>query len=365
MKNVLFPFLLLFIVTFSYASQPIVIKNTIEWSEPSEYQVSVTDFAFQHSFKNAHYTDVHPTLPIYTEKISVPGYGKLQASLVDAEYEEITNTAGLDDNFIFSAIDIHAEIHISKKKAIGGISFIPIRKNTFTGSYERLVSFEIQVEFTPISLSTAKAPPTNNSELRHGDIYKLAIGETGVYKLGYDYLKNILGIDVDNIDPKKIKIFGNGGGMLPEPNSTPRIDDLMENAILVQGENDGRFNTNDYILFYAQGASIWDFSYTGNYSRTTNVYADSNFYFLRILGNDTNGKRIQPQASIGSTTYTTNEFDGLAHYEEDVQNLLDYSSSAHGSGKQGVGNSFKVNTSQDFSFNFPNLVNNKPIAVLE
>lgn len=365
MKNAFISILLLLIVTFSHA-QLSTIKSTLEWSDPVEFQVTKTSYSVQHTFKDAHFTDVHPTLPIYLQQVKVPGYGTLQASLVNSEFEPITNTDGLDDNYITSTINIKAEIHISKKKAVGGVSFIPIRKNSITGGYERLLSFEIELKHTPAPiLSSNKGPTATDSELRHGDIYKLAIGTSGMYKLSYNYLKNTLGIDVDNIDPRKIKIFGNGGGMLPEPNASPRIDDLKENAIHVEGEGDGKFNTNDFVLFYAQDANVWKYlPGSSSYSRETNIYSDSNFYFLRILDSDgTNGIRIQNQQSIGSTAYTTSEFDGLAHHEEDLQNLLDYSSSAHGSGKRWVGKSFKVNTSQDFSFLFPNLVNNEPVVM--
>jgi len=365
MKNVLVFILFSVVVTSSYANQPIVIKNTVEWLDPVEIQVTKTKFTIQHSFKNAHFTDVHPTLPIYSEKVQVPGYGKLVASLVSADYEEITETEGLDDQFITSTIDIQSEIHLSRKKAIGGVSFIPIRKNAVTGIYERLVTFEISMEFTPLSVGVNKTPTATDSELRHGDLYKLAIGSAGVHKLSYSFLKNTLNINVDNIDPRKIKIFGNGGGMLPEPNSAARIDDLKENAIFVQGEGDGKFNANDYILFYAEGASVWKYQSTGNtFKRETNIYSDSSYYFLRILDSDgTNGLRVQSQQSISSTAYKTSSFDALVHFEEDIQNLLDYSSSGHGSGKQWVGKSFKINTSQDFTFNFPNLITTEPIAL--
>ncbi len=366
MKNVLIPILLLFAVTFSYANQPIVLKSTLEWNEPAEYQVNKNEFTTQHSFKNAHFTDANPTLPIYIEKFNVPGYGKLNSFLVNADYEEITTSDGINNSQISSTIDIQAEIHISRKKAIGGISFIPIRKNSLTGSYERLISFEIHLEYVSTTMpSVNKTPTATESQLRHGDIYKLSVGKSGVYKLSYDYLKNTLNIDIDNIDPRKIKIFGNGGGMLPESNSIYRVDDVQENAIIVNGENDGKFNSNDYVLFYAEEANVWNYLQGDNsFQRETNVYADSNFYFLRILDSDgTNGKRIQSQASIGSTAYNTNEFDGLRHFEEDIQNLLDFSSSAHGSGKQWVGKSFKVNTSQDFTFTFPNLVSNQAVAM--
>ena len=36
-----------------------------------------------------------------------------------------------------------------------------------------------------------------------------------------------------------------------------RYDDLQENAIFIKGEEDGVFDDNDYILFYAKGPHDW------------------------------------------------------------------------------------------------------------
>ncbi len=49
--------------------------------------------------------------------------------------------------------------------------------------------------------------------------------------------------------PDHIRIFGNGGGMLPEKNSDARRDDLQEIAIAIYDGNDGNFDEGDYILF--------------------------------------------------------------------------------------------------------------------
>ncbi len=60
------------------------------------------------------------------------------------------------------------------------------------------------------------------------------------------------GINIASVAPAHIKLYGNGGGMLPQANSSFRHQDLNENAIYVEGEKDGRFDEGDYILFYAQ-----------------------------------------------------------------------------------------------------------------
>ena len=48
----------------------------------------------------------------------------------------------------------------------------------------------------------------------------------------------------------------NGSGMLPQANSSARPSDLNEIAIDVIDQNDGSFNSGDYILFYGSGPDL-------------------------------------------------------------------------------------------------------------
>ena len=61
----------------------------------------------------------------------------------------------------------------------------------------------------------------NFSVLSKGKWYKLAVKKNGIYKISYKDLKS-LGIDPSIINPHNIKIYGNGGGMLPENNKSER-----------------------------------------------------------------------------------------------------------------------------------------------
>jgi hypothetical protein len=157
------------------------------------------------------------------------------------------------------------------------------------------------------------------SVLSNGEWYKITIPKTGVYKLDYNQLKR-LGINVDAIDPRTIKIYGNPGGMLPQPNATERPNDLLQNAILVQGESDGVFNTSDVVFFYAEGAdaqaydpqrAIMKYEY--------NLYADKNYHFLTVGGEQ--GKRIR-QAEQVTATVRIDQFEDVVHHELTKYNLL-------------------------------------------
>ena len=57
-----------------------------------------------------------------------------------------------------------------------------------------------------------------------------------------------MGIDVQSIDPRHIRIFGHGGKMLKMQNEEDFLIDPVENAIKIIGEEDGSFDSSDYIF---------------------------------------------------------------------------------------------------------------------
>ena len=95
-----------------------------------------------------------------------------------------------------------------------------------------------------------------NSVLSSGTWYKMAISSTGMYKLTYSELQS-MGLDVNNIDPHNIRVFHNGGGVMPKINNAYYPDDLAEIPVYVYGEDDGVFNSGDYVIFYARGPVTW------------------------------------------------------------------------------------------------------------
>lgn len=131
----------------------------------------------------------------------------------------------------------------------------------------------------------------SSSVLSKGNWYKFSISTTGVYKLDANFLKK-LGINTKSVDPKNIKIFGNGGSMLPEKLSLSRFNGLKENSIYIKGEEDRSFDNDDYILFYGKGAHDWRIDIaTRKANHNQNIYSDKSYYFLTI--DTTPGRRIQ------------------------------------------------------------------------
>ncbi len=273
----------------------------------------------------------------------LPRYGTLNVTLQNAIYEPLDKSATPDDVAISDQILFQNEVKMSRNDFSGATRFIPVRKTS--SGYERLVRFELNVQLTPKNLPSTNAErggPTENSVLKDGTIFKFAVENTGIQRIDAKMLKDA-GIDIAKIDAKKIKIYGNGGGMLPEANAAFRHDDLVENPCVVNGEEDGKFNDNDFILFYAVGADKWQYDAAQKeFNLQKNNYSSASSYFIKIDGD--NGKRITTLPAVTSTpVYTATSFNDFQRYELEKFNLLNEFESAPGGGRQWFGDKLTTN----------------------
>lgn len=188
----------------------------------------------------------------------------------------------------------------------------------------------------------------NESVLKTGTWFKMGVTEEGFYKISYYDLLG-LGLDPDSIHPKKISIFGNVAGMLPESNSELNPDDLNEIDIIVQSENDNSFDEGDYILFYGQSPVKWKYDSHQLYHHYTNYYSDTTYYFLRIDGQE-DGARIIPQGqSQEPAQKSITSFKDYCCHEIDMNNKYRQGRRWYGETVSGA-----TNTEKRFSFNFKN-----------
>lgn len=194
----------------------------------------------------------------------------------------------------------------------------------------------------------------SDSVLASGDFYKLSVTETGICKLDYNFFQS-LGINT-TVTCSHIRIYGNGGGMLPELVSAPRYFDLQENAIQVVDQNGNDiFENGDYVLFYAKGPTNWEYNAsTQKYSPRVNLYDDKAYYFVNI--DKGIGKRIQDANISGAANTYCTTFYHRDFFEEDKINP------AHG-GREFLGQSFKTDDHLYHGFPNPNYVPNENINI--
>ena len=132
--------------------------------------------------------------------------------------------------------------------------------------------------------------------LSSGKWYKISVDVDAVHKMDCNFLKS-MGLNPDKIDPRKIQLFAGLNEMLPQANNKPRPNDLQELSIYIKGEEDGKFNGGDYILFFAQGPDSYKLlPANGIFQYENNLFTDKNYYFMTVGSND--GQRMGSTPSI-------------------------------------------------------------------
>ncbi len=195
--------------------------------------------------------------------------------------------------------------------------------------------------------------------LSKGTWLKLGITQTGIYKLDKAYMQQ-LGFDTNTLIPQNIQLYGNQAGMLPQANATARLTGLVQLPIVVIGEQDGKWDTNDYVLFYAQSPHQILYNATSqSFTHQINYYSDTTFYYLTV--GETPGLRLSSNTTVTSNNSITT-FDDYQFHEIDRRNILAQAPFA-GSGREWYGEEFIGNSSQVFSFNTTGLVSNTPVVV--
>ena len=173
---------------------------------------------------------------------------------------------------------------------------ISYKKNTF----QRVISANAQLQ---------------SSVLKSGQWYRFRVDTTGVFKLTKNFFRD-LGINTGTVNPKNIKIFGQGGKSLPLANNQTIAYDLIENAVKFVGEEDSVFNDEDYLLFYAIGPKY----YNEENNSHINPYSDVAYYYVQISSG--NGLRVNPANSpTGNADITFSTFHDYKFIESDEYNI--------------------------------------------
>jgi hypothetical protein len=188
------------------------------------------------------------------------------------------------------------------------------------------------------------------SVLASGKWYKIRITKTGIYKLTYEDLRSM-----GFTDPSGVRIYGNGGDMLPLMNNLPRPSDLTENSIYMADGGDGQFSAGDYILFYGIGPVTWKYNASGAlFEHTVNGYSDASYYFVTTAAGS--GKRVEdvPEVAADADRFTTS-YDSYDYHERNKYNFLK-------SGRQWFGERFDYSVF-DTTFTFTGLLTEEPVKL--
>ena len=139
------------------------------------------------------------------------------------------------------------------------------------------------------------------------DYYKIKISKEGIYRIPDSILLNA-GIPLNSIDPRNFQLFHNG----------------TEQAIYIEGENDGVFDSNDFIEFYGnKNDGFIDSLLYEDVEFVPNPYYslinDTAVYFL-TWNSSTSNKRMSVETDVSFSFYAASTYflkDEVKSYNSD------------------------------------------------
>ena len=181
--------------------------------------------------------------------------------------------------------------------------------------------------------------------------FRFEVDKTGIYKLTGKFLSD-LGMQISNVDPRTLKIFGRGGQMIPLKNSEMNGFDygFSENPLQLVGMDDGMIHEEDYLLFYAYGSREWN----SDSQTAINLYHNKAHYVISHGGVD--GLRVDTLSSLSKNedAQTTALFS--LHQEEDLVNIAQM-------GRKWFGDRLLPNTTKNYSFQLLDRAGSTPIDI--
>ena len=339
--------LFLFVHTFQISAQDLQIQRSLSWTSPGEIRISQYDVKKMIRFEGAQYGGEQNELPYYREVFPIGKNAQVgQCELINLQFAPISSA---EQALIPKGMKVLAEPELvfatvyEKKVPFVEFRILPFRNGN--AGIEKLISFSLKITSVPGSSPVGRSKSlTTSSVLSSGNWYKIGVTGSGIHKITKQQM-TAMGINT-SIDPRNIRIYGNGGAMLPERNNIYYPDDLAENAVYVQGETDGTLDDQDFVLFYARGPVNWAYdAVKGIFKQAKNIYSDTAWYFINIDSGP--GIRIAPQGqSSASATNIIDVFDDFGFVENEEENFLK-------SGRRWFGNRMETTNSFSFNFTFP------------
>lgn len=343
-----FVLLLINSYVFSQNNREIVLQ----WDGFREEKVaSEAVFKFPFFSNESFDVDLENRVIFYREAFESTSIIDLNSLNYDVLYESLPEVElfGLNRDKISSNLDLNIKSVKARDKIISILSFSPIIKQGDSFKKVKKIVVNISTSESNRNAFVSTTATIQNSVLSTGNWYRFFVEKSGVYKISKQFLQS-LGFNT-NVDPRTIKIYGNGGRMLPLLNDLPYPIDLNENAVQFIGENDGVFNDSDYILFYAEGIDTWN----EESLTSVNLFSDKSYYY--VTSGNGNGKRIQESSQpSGSSNISFTQYDAEKIYEKDLVNVAKL-------GRRWFGEQFNIEDNQSFTMQFSNLDTSIPIDV--
>ena len=324
-----------------------IVKN-FSWSQEDIQIDPISNELMRiYTVNNGHLSRQHPEIPLYSDQVKLGANYEISIQATITKSSPITiNTQAAKDH-IQDELNVWTTVEKNRNDYFLVYGFIPVVRSN--SGYIKVEEVRLTIDYGAPLVEKRDGPTfADNSVLASGAIYKVSFTESGVYKLDYNYLKD-LGIDIDNINPKNLAVYTSHGKALAENIIEDRFDDLIESPILIKGEENNVFNSADYILFYAKGDESWNTS-NNTYNHEKNIYSDINYAFIKVK--ESQGKRLGTSNSLSTTAYTSSIYNSLQRYEEDKVNLLAAFTATQGTGQLWFGDRYNTVKEYDYTDKF-------------
>ena len=324
-----------------------IVKN-FSWSQEDIQIDPISNELMRiYTVNNGHLSRQHPEIPLYSDQVKLGANYEISIQATITKSSPITiNTQAAKDH-IQDELNVWTTVEKNRNDYFLVYGFIPVVRSN--SGYIKVEEVRLTIDYGAPLVEKRDGPTfADNSILSSGAIHKVSFTESGVYKLDYNYLKD-LGIDIDNINPKNLAVYTSHGKALAENIIEDRFDDLIESPILIKGEENNVFNSADYILFYAKGDESWNTS-NNTYNHEKNIYSDINYAFIKVK--ESQGKRLGTSNSLSTTAYTSSIYNSLQRYEEDKVNLLAAFTATQGTGQLWFGDRYNTVKEYDYTDKF-------------
>jgi len=341
------------VLSFNSIGQDRVIELSIPWLQPESIVYEGTELVVP-SIKDQSFDSGKPIF-YYMEKLKSSNSTLTLKSIVSspALSEEIAYLSKMGFNVEDNLTGEYKVTQAGLENFAVFYIFPFIKEN---GVVKRINSLSFELKSTPSTIQVNKDFVTS-SVLKEGSgtWYKISVKQDGIHKIDKAFLE-ACGISTIGLNPNHINIYGNGEGKLPELNSIYRTDDLAKNAIYIEGEMDGTFDDNDYILFYGWGPHRWYANGTTSYNQERNIYSDVSVYFINVNSSDT-PLRISNLSSVASPeTDTVTSYSYMDVHEVDQVSLVK-------GGQRWYGELFDTELERTFPFVIPNILSSSPANI--
>ncbi len=142
--------------------------------------------------------------------------------------------------------------------------------------------------------------------------YSFEVSHKGMHELTYQQLSSL---PLEDIDPRTIRIFSTGGALLPNSINNTGYP-FREIPIMIPGEEDGFFEQDDKIIFYAQARD--GFEQNDALSLYYNPYSARTVYWLTFGGNFADPPNRITWENYPAATLTKVSSPEYAHFESEV-----------------------------------------------